>query len=232
MLEKLSITSNPAEDGRMAVDMFKAGKYDLVLMDGNMPEMDGVAATREIRRYEREHGLSATPIIALSAKVFADDRNAFIDAGADDFVVKPVSLRVLSAAIRSIFGAKYSVADERIDEYRSRCEYVSALSRKMGLPEKITEDLFREFIESLPSYADDILSAVESYDNTRIEHAAHRLKGVAASYDLDSLAVKCARLENDARSGLRSDYRSLAKEICAEVENVCTNFRRLFPLKN
>ncbi|HNX60245.1 MAG TPA: response regulator, partial [Spirochaetota bacterium] len=220
MIAKLGITSDLAENGKMALEMYRNGDYDLVLMDGNMPEMDGAEATRAIRHFERESGRAATPIIALSAKVFADDRDAFIEAGADDFVVKPVSIRALSTAIRKLFRNEEIEVVENEEEPSEDDGYIRFLSRKMGLPYKITEDLLREFVASFPTYIDDILSSVESGDVKRIEHAAHRLKGVAASYELEPLSAKCALLEEYARTGVMDRIGTLPSEIYAEAEKV------------
>lgn len=232
MIAKLGITSDLAENGKMALEMYRNGDYDLVLMDGNMPEMDGAEATRAIRRFEREAGRVATPIIALSAKIFADDRDAFIEAGADDFVVKPVSIRAMSTAIRKIFRhEELDVAENEEEEPSAGDGYIQFISRKMGLPYKITEDLLREFVASFPTYIDDILSSVESGDVKRIEHAAHRLKGVAASYELEPLSAKCALLEECARRGETGKMGTLPSEIYAEAEKVRTKLDALLVAK-
>ncbi|MGH7915322.1 MAG: response regulator [Candidatus Binataceae bacterium] len=99
-LKKLPYQIDIAENGRVAIEKFKSAHPDLVLMDVQMPEIDGLAATRAIRRWEREHGLSATPIIALTASALEDDVKHSLAAGCDEHVSKPVQRRVLLAAIR------------------------------------------------------------------------------------------------------------------------------------
>lgn len=96
MLEKFGLTTSFAENGQQAVDMVFAGKRpDLVLMDIQMPVMDGFEVTRMIRHREAAEGLSRLPIIALTADAFEDDRQHCLDAGMDDFLAKPVELKVL-----------------------------------------------------------------------------------------------------------------------------------------
>jgi len=87
MLEQLGCTVETADNGQIGVECWRDGAYDLVLMDCHMPVMDGLSATREIRNSERPG--ARTPIVALSASAFAEDRAACLDAGMDDFLAKP-----------------------------------------------------------------------------------------------------------------------------------------------
>jgi len=99
-LKKLPYQIDIAENGRIAIDKFKALRPDLVLMDVQMPDIDGLAATRVIRQWESAQGLPATPIIALTASVLQDDVRRSLAAGCDEHVSKPVKKPVLLAAIR------------------------------------------------------------------------------------------------------------------------------------
>ena len=94
-LEKTSDVVDVAEDGIAAVEAVKARRYDLVLMDVNMPGMDGYAATAEIRRWEQEARRPRTPIVALTAHAFADDVERSRLAGCDEHVTKPVARQTL-----------------------------------------------------------------------------------------------------------------------------------------
>ena len=90
-----------ALDGREAVNKFISQRYDLVFMDIQMPEVDGLAATRTIRRWENDHGLSPTPIIALSASVLEEDVRLALASGCNLHMSKPVRKRVLLDAVRN-----------------------------------------------------------------------------------------------------------------------------------
>jgi two-component system, sensor histidine kinase and response regulator len=89
-----------AENGAIAVEKFKSGKYDLVLMDVQMPIMDGYTATREIRRWERENGRKETPIVALTAHAMKEDVQKSLDAGCTDHLTKPIKRATLMEAVQ------------------------------------------------------------------------------------------------------------------------------------
>jgi len=89
-----------AEDGQQALDKFIAGRFDLVLMDIQMPNVDGYEATESIRRWEREHGRARTPVVALTASALEDAADRTRAAGCDMHVTKPVKKSTLLNAIR------------------------------------------------------------------------------------------------------------------------------------
>jgi two-component system sensor histidine kinase/response regulator len=89
-----------AENGAIAVEKFKAGKYDLVLMDVQMPVMDGYTATREIRRWEQENGRKGIPIIALTAHAMKEDVQKSLDVGCTDHLTKPIKRATLMEAVQ------------------------------------------------------------------------------------------------------------------------------------
>lgn len=89
-----------AGDGRQGVEVFERERFDVVLMDWQMPEMDGLEATRRIREFEQRRGLERTPIIAVTAHAMASDRDACLAAGMDDYLIKPYSFDALMRALR------------------------------------------------------------------------------------------------------------------------------------
>ena len=84
-----------ANDGVEAVAMFKKGEFDMVLMDENMPNMNGLEAMAQIKAYEKEKNLEVTPIIALTASALDTDREMFLKAGMDGFIAKPIDNKML-----------------------------------------------------------------------------------------------------------------------------------------
>lgn len=91
-----------AENGAIAVERARATRYDLILMDINMPMMDGYEAIRRIRQWEESHGLVRTPIIAFTGSSFEEDVQRAMDSGADLHVSKPVHKDALASAIKSL----------------------------------------------------------------------------------------------------------------------------------
>jgi len=99
-LEDSDYTVALAGDGRQGVEVFQRERFDVVLMDWQMPEMDGLEATRRIREFEQRNGLERTPIIAVTAHAMASDRDACLAAGMDDYLMKPYSFDDLMRALR------------------------------------------------------------------------------------------------------------------------------------
>src|SRR5581483_3603404 len=99
ILGPLGLDLTMAADGQEAVDAFRPGRFDLVLMDMQMPRMDGLAATRAIRRLEREARAAPTPIAMLTANAMAEHRQMAADAGADCHIAKPFTPDSLFAGV-------------------------------------------------------------------------------------------------------------------------------------
>jgi CheY-like chemotaxis protein len=97
--EMFGYTVDVADDGRRALTMWRTGHYDLILMDVQMPEMDGLQATRAIREHERANGLAPTPIIGMTAHALDSAREHCLKAGMDDYISKPFSPGDLQAKI-------------------------------------------------------------------------------------------------------------------------------------
>ncbi|MCR5878214.1 ATP-binding protein [Phenylobacterium sp. J367] len=102
LLEQVGLAVSFVENGREAVEVWRTGRWDLILMDVQMPEMDGVTATREIRRIEAEEGLARTPIVALTANAMAHQVSEYTEAGMDALSPKPIQLPQLVATIEAV----------------------------------------------------------------------------------------------------------------------------------
>jgi CheY-like chemotaxis protein len=102
LLEPLGVTLVTAVDGAKALEAFRSAPFDLVLMDMQMPVMDGLTATREIRAWERQVGRQPTPLVMLTANTQSQHREAAAEAGADGFLPKPVTPQALYAILGGV----------------------------------------------------------------------------------------------------------------------------------
>jgi len=104
ILRNAGLTYDTANNGVEAVEMFKTEKYKVILMDENMPKLNGIGATKKILQIEAEQGLAHTPIIALTANALVGDRQHFLNAGMDDYLAKPLEPVQLIEKIKELIG--------------------------------------------------------------------------------------------------------------------------------
>jgi len=185
MLERLGATADAAGDGEEALALAADRSYDVILLDGYMPGMGGVEAAEAIRRIEAREGRPRSRIVALSASALAEERDAFLAAGADAFLRKPLSLSALSAAIGPAVarGAASPVIDE------------TALLRRLEGDAALRDELLRVFVEDLPRRREAFSAALSAGDASELKRRAHALKGSAMTLCADRLAAACAALE-------------------------------------
>jgi CheY-like chemotaxis protein len=106
LLKKSPYNIDMAKDGKIAVQMFSSGKYDIVLMDMQMPVMDGCTATAEIRKWEKENGRDETPIIAFTAHALKEGIGKCLEAGCTGHIAKPVKKKALLAVVSKFLGSE------------------------------------------------------------------------------------------------------------------------------
>lgn len=193
-------------DGRKAVEAVEAGAFDVVLMDVQMPEMDGLAATREIRRIASP--AARIPIIALTAAASVADTHACLDAGMNDCVRKPFVIQQLLATIGRWTGGflpprEISPAPVApVESYDAAA--LGALRQNLG--DAAVAELVGEFRNSSRTLMEEIVGQPQ-YEAESIRRAAHSLKSSAASLGLLALARLCVDLEQAQRNGNSVDVR-------------------------
>jgi signal transduction histidine kinase/CheY-like chemotaxis protein/HPt (histidine-containing phosphotransfer) domain-containing protein len=214
MLERLGCTYSVVEDGRAAVAAALEGRYDVILMDWQMPELDGLGAARELRRIEAAQGLPPRIIIAVTANAMDTDRARCLAAGMDDFLSKPFRLGKLAEAL----GRVRQNGDER-----RLCRSTTTLVRDTLPP--LVGAMLKEIIELDPSgalvvrvlttYLTDSVDLAEkiriAHDSERwveVSEATHRLKSSSAYVGAHMLSTMCDRAEQAARA---SDAKALAR---------------------
>jgi CheY-like chemotaxis protein/HPt (histidine-containing phosphotransfer) domain-containing protein len=168
-------------NGREAVEAAIAGSFDAVLMDVQMPEMDGFEAASAIRAHEREHG-GHLPLIAVTAHAMKGDRERCLAAGYDGYVSKPISLPELLATLASVIPAERTSARPAPPRAsvpaapHSGFDVDAALGRAGG-DESLLHEIVAVFVSEVPGWLDELDEAVRSGDPAGIRRVAHTIKG-------------------------------------------------------
>jgi CheY-like chemotaxis protein len=189
LLERMGYRADIANDGREAVDAVAAGDYDLVLMDVQMPEMDGLEATRAI---VATHGAQRPQIVALTADAMQDDRERCLAAGMDGYLTKPIRPRDFAQLLERV-ATKPSVQLEE--------SAIAALLENAGGDSEFVVSLLETFETEVEPLLRGLRAAAESGDGEALRRAAHTLKSNAATFGATALASLCAELEARAHQG-------------------------------
>ncbi|RQD60696.1 MAG: response regulator [Desulfonatronovibrio sp. MSAO_Bac4] len=234
MLRDLAEEIKFAENGLQAVDMFKKDTFELILMDVQMPVMDGLDAVREIRKFETEQGQSdrQAPIIALTANAMPGDREKCINAGMSDYLAKPVRKNDLLNIISRHIQAEEKIADHTPPP--SRKMETSAVDHRVQSDASIfnsdefmsrydhdldiAQEIMRDFLEDLPGSLSKIQRAADNRLDQETEKAAHKLKGSAAYVEALKIVHECEQIMWSALMNEWDDVYQSIDVLKAEVE--------------
>ncbi|MDO9226015.1 MAG: response regulator [Pseudomonadota bacterium] len=227
LLEKQGHTLSVADNGQIALETWRRGGFDLILMDMMMPEMDGLEATRRIREEEQQQAPHKPhiAIVAMTANAMQGDRERCLEAGMDGYVSKPVKPEVLYEEIERVLGGR---RDTRTDPTTTPpaapaaaglpiYDRADALSR-IADDEELLATLIEMFISDAPNYLNEIDTALAATDWPRLLRAAHTLKGVLATFSARRGEVVARALENTAKATDIEACRKHATQIGIEVE--------------
>jgi two-component system, sensor histidine kinase and response regulator len=196
MLERLGYRADVAANGLEALEALSRISYAAVLMDVQMPEMDGYEATKEIRK--REGVDRHTPIIAMTANAMEGDREKALEAGMDDYVSKPVKPEKLELVLGHwILQRESSETEAPLDE---RALASLRELQQEGEPDFVGE-LIELFLHDAPPQLAALRDAIEEEDADSVELIAHTLKGSSGSMGAKKMAEICAELQNVGASG-------------------------------
>ncbi len=198
MLEELGCEVSVAASGKVAVDVFKMGKFDLVLMDMQMPEMDGPEAAELMRTWEAENAAERTPIVALTANAMAEHRTRCLAAGMDDYMTKPLNRAKLVAQLNVWNKQGAVVAD----------------TGPAPMSDEMRAELHSTFVQSAKECMDELEAAAMFDDTERWSRAAHRLKGASGAMGFMVLHGLCAKAEKNTDN---RDKDEMFAEIAAEL---------------
>ncbi len=220
LLEKLGYRADVVANGLEAVEAVERQGYDLVLMDVQMPEMDGVEATRRILELRPD---GERPwIVAMTAEVMRGDREGFLAAGMNDYVAKPIRPQELVAAITRTPSRKADAAAGPSDQPGPAVDpaVLARLAESMGGDEAFVAELIEQFVTDSPALVTAARHGLESGDTREVRRAAHTLKSNAATFGANELADRCRRLEADAKTGTLDDVPAQIEAIDQELARV------------
>jgi signal transduction histidine kinase/DNA-binding response OmpR family regulator/HPt (histidine-containing phosphotransfer) domain-containing protein len=216
MLERLGYRADVAENGLEVLERLTQAPYDVVLMDVQMPEMNGLDASRAI--CARWPAAERPRIIAMTAEAMEGDREMCLAAGMDDYVVKPVSLEQLRRALadsrplppraspRADAGPPFT-SDEVLDR-----SVLHQLAEDLGGVDAL-KDAVRIFLSATPGLLGTLRDAAARGDASAIQRAAHTLKASSAMLGAAGLSARCQQLERSARTNSLHDAASQAAAI-------------------
>lgn len=231
IMSTLGIEPDFAENGAEALEKIAACRYDLIFMDVQMPEMNGIEATVLIREHERAAGHTSTPIVALTAFAATGDRTRCLAAGMNDYISKPLLRDALIASFERWLGGQGGRAEQQpdgevqipphamapgpLDATRFAVLVQSMQSVPGGL-----RSVLESYLESLDRLPAAILKAVQDEDAQALTRAAHSLKSNSAAAGALELSVFSEDLEKIARKGRTAENEKLLLQIKNEITRV------------
>jgi CheY-like chemotaxis protein/HPt (histidine-containing phosphotransfer) domain-containing protein len=227
MLAALGLSVVLAEDGIAALAALERERFDAVLMDCQMPRMDGLEATRRLRERERAAGQPPTPVVALTANAMESDRRSCLEAGMDDCLGKPfTSVQLLlalrhwlapSAPAEAAPAAAAPAAGEAAVDLRALDE-LRAVDPERGA--RIVARAAGVFLGNTPLLLDRIAKAADGGDADDLRAGAHALKSSAAQLGASRLSALARELEQPGRDGTLAAAPPLVEAASAEYERV------------
>ncbi len=220
LLEKAGHSVTVAANGKEAIDAFESGPFDVILMDVQMPEMDGFEATAIVRKKEQGSN-KYTPVIAMTAHAMMGDRERCLDAGMDEYLSKPLKagklLKVIESSVKEAANGKRNRSiepDEVPDE--SPYDRDAALARVEG-DEELLDEIVGLFLDDCPNMIKQIKVSVKSGDSQSLQRSAHTLKGAVGNLGAKNAQQLSLKLEMMGKDGdiSKADvvYAELEKEM-------------------
>jgi PAS domain S-box-containing protein len=217
-------------NGNEAYEAVLNGEFDLVLMDVQMPEMDGFETTKAIRNTEPvgKH----IPIIAMTAHALRGDRERCLEAGMDDYLSKPINPDILFEIIE-----KWSAKPVKNDEKhrmngQNNSEFAIPIDVSMALPLFANDmdfyiEMLDEFINRLPQIHLEMQQTFQNNDLQNLAHLGHNLKGLSSNFQAKGLSELSKKIEENSSKGDLDNIAEILKEISAEIQRVTTFFKTL-----
>ncbi len=227
ILKKLGLHGEAVADGIEALRALETDSYDLVLMDVQMPVMDGLEATRLIRSGRSGVRNPEIPIIAMTGHAMQEDKDRCLAAGMNDYLTKPVQLDVFTAVLEKWLPATASGPGTAPDPAAPPAVWDRAamMERMMG-DENLAREILQAFLEDVARYRDPFDAALEEGDLRGIERLAHSTRGAAGTLCADELQSLATRVEGAAKEGDMAALRQFRELWHAAIDRLGTTIRQ------
>jgi CheY-like chemotaxis protein len=224
LLEKNGFHTILVENGRQAVERFNTDNVDVILMDVQMPEMDGFEATREIRRIETQKG-GHMPIIAMTAYATEGDRERCLSAGMDDYVSKPISAGKLFKTIEALIPPEKT--DQSTDEKKGCALNQDALITSFKDDHSLFKELVEIFVNDYPQMLTSLRESLKAIDDETFTRTAHSLKGMLRNFQAEDAADVAFDLEKKGKQGELDGTDQVIDNLADKLEEVAQNLQEL-----
>jgi PAS domain S-box-containing protein len=227
ILKKMGHRVTVVSNGREALSAVQSGQFDLVAMDVQMPEMDGLAATAAIRAWEKGTG-THIPIMAMTAHAMKGDRERCLAAGMDGYTSKPIRIPELENAIAQLVSPS-KLAEPPVLEESRRDGVIDRAALLSGVDgnRRLLRNLVRLFLADYPRRLGEIKEAVRRGDSEALRIAAHALKGLVGNFSAKNAFAAALRLEIMARDGVLDKAGEACKALESELGRVTEELKRL-----
>jgi two-component system sensor histidine kinase/response regulator len=236
LLKRAGYSVDAVENGRMVIEVLKRKSYDLVLMDVQMPELDGLEATRTIRSSEGKQ--RHIPIIAMTAHAMKGDRERCLKAGMDDYISKPIEPQELLSAIKK-WTAFYTQTTptrqkESLEEQSDRgmiLDAEEAIARFDG-DEEFFKEMLREFLNYAPNQMKVLEQAIRKCQAKKVERGAHGIKGAAGNLGVKGIADLCLKIELSGRTGDLAEAEKLLNRLKTEFKRLREHTQQCYEIES
>jgi PAS domain S-box-containing protein len=227
ILEKLGHQVTVVDNGREALAAIQAGKFDVIAMDVQMPEMDGLDATIAIRAMEKTTG-THIPIVAMTAHAMKGDRERCLAAGMDAYTSKPIRMRELERAIAEVISPPDSTKGPVpvSDQAEGKIDHAALLAGVDGNL-RLLREMVRLFLADYPQHLAAIKKAIDRRDALGLEKAAHTLKGSLGNFAAKHAFAAAQQLETMARKGELDAASAVSVTLESELAHLTEELRNL-----
>ena len=224
LLEKNGFHTILVENGRQAIERFNTDAVDAILMDVQMPEMDGFEATGEIRKLEAQKG-SHIPIIAMTAYATEGDRERCLAAGMDDYVSKPISAGKLFKTIEALIPPEET--DQPIEEKKGCALNKDVLINSFKDDHSLFKELVEIFVNDYPQMIISLRKALKAADTETFSRNAHSLKGMLRNFQAEAAADIAFDLEKKGKQGELDGTDQIIDRLADQLDEVAQNLKQM-----